>query len=126
MILPIKGILVFAVSGLFLAEVAPAANVVDSAGRLTLDAALVLAVVALWKAVGAKDTRIAEKDAQIVAMASRTTDTMMSIAAKQAETTVTVVEAVKELRMAVSSLKLSFDDLPCSVREDERHKDHRR
>lgn len=115
MIGPIKAVLALSASGLLVAQVIPSSGtVIDSAGRLTLDAALVLAVIALWKALGQKDIRIAEKDVQIVSMAQKVTETMVS-----------VMEAVKELRTTVASLKLSFDDLPCSIREEDRDR-HRR
>jgi hypothetical protein len=81
--------------GLLVQTVQPVpGSMVDAAGRLTLDAVLVAGVVALWKALAAKDQRIAEKDAQLVAMTSKVTEVMTQ-----------VLDAVKELRVAVNDLR---------------------
>jgi hypothetical protein len=68
---------------------------VDAAGRLSLDVILMAGVVALWKALANKDTRIAEKDQQL-----------MNMATKSHEVMVLVMEAVKELRGAVNDLRV--------------------
>lgn len=56
---------------------------VDAAGRLTLDAALIIAVGVLWRAVAAKDKQVSE-------MLVKVTETMTSVrdAVKALETTV--------------------------------------
>ncbi len=107
MILPVKAILLFSTGGLLLAQLPAAAPLpaVDALGRLSLDAALVAAVVALWRALGTKDVRIAEKDAQIVAMATKITDAM-----------VTGMEAIKELRGELRGVRLEGNTL--KKRED--------
>ncbi len=94
---PVKSVVTLSTGSLLIAQVAPLiapTAAIDAAGRLTLDAALVFAVVSLWKALGQKDQRISEKDAQIVGMATKVTETM-----------VLVMEAVKELRLTVGELK---------------------
>ncbi len=97
MVLPVKAVIALSTGGLIIAQL-PAVPLpaVDAIGRISLDAALVAAVIALWRAVGQKDIRIAEKDAQIIAMATKVTETMVS-----------VLDAVKELRGAVNDLKTS-------------------
>jgi len=119
MIAPVRAVLTLGTSGIFLAQVGQvlpptAVSTIDSAGRLTLDAALVIAVGVLWRAMSAilvtKDAKIAEKDAQIVAMATKVTETM-----------VLVMEAVRELRATVAEQKIAFETLPCAMREEQQH-----
>ncbi len=95
--LPTKSVIGLSTTSLLISQVIPAlspSTAIDAAGRLTLDAALVLAVIALWRAVGAKDQKIAEKDAQMIIMAGKTAETMAL-----------TMESVKELRVAVTELK---------------------
>ncbi len=100
---PVKSVVALSTSSMVVAQLAPLiapTAAIDAAGRLTLDAALVFAVVSLWKALAAKDQRIGEKDQQIVGMATKVTETM-----------VLVMEAVKELRLTVGELKaVMLDD----------------
>lgn len=91
--LPFKAVFSLAVANLMF-QAAPIPGSFDAAGRLTLDAALVVAVGVLWRALGSKDQRIAEKDGQVVAMATKATETMAL-----------VMEAVKELRGSVNELR---------------------
>lgn len=73
-------------------------SMVDAAGRLTLDGVLVAGVIALWRALAARETAyaatIAAKDAQLIAMATKVTEVMTQ-----------VLEAVKELRSSVDELR---------------------
>lgn len=93
--LHIKSFCSLAVLGLIVDTAQPIpGSMVDAAGRLSLDAVLVAGVVALWKALDRKDQRIAEKDAQLVAMTSKVTEVMTQ-----------VLDAVKELRSSVMDLK---------------------
>ncbi len=112
LIAPVKAIIGLTGLSLTLAQVAPItpnATTVDMLGRLTLDGALGIAVVWLARTflatiashkveitalMAAKDARIAEKDAQLVAMASKVTETMAL-----------VLEAVRELRTSVNEVK---------------------
>lgn len=105
---PIKAFCGLAMLGLA-ADLAPVPGPVDQVGRLSLDAVLVAGVIALWKALERKDARIADKDAQLVAMTSKVTEVMTQ-----------VLDAVRELRGGVADLKESFDGLPRSVREFKR------
>jgi len=78
---------------------------VDAAGRLSLDAVLVAGVIALWRELRAERARIAEKDAQVVAMATEATKTMTL-----------VLEAVKELRTAVNDMREEHEQQPLRAR----------
>ena len=99
------GLAVLASAALLLDTVAPVSgSLVDAAGRLSLDGVLVAGVIALWKALAAreaahaealaaKDQRIDAKDAQIITMTTKVTEVMAL-----------VLEAVKELRSSVNRL----------------------
>lgn len=86
----------------------PSSDFVGPIERMTLVSALVIAVTVLWRSN-------ATKDQQIVAMATKVTETMVS-----------VLDAVKELRRATEEVGDAMDNLasnigamPCAM--DERY-----
>ncbi len=131
MIAPVKAVIGFAASSMLWAQIAPLVPVpvnIDSMGRLTLDTALGIAVVWLARTlmatikasddkitamIAAKDAKIAEKDKQLIDMATKVTETMAL-----------VMVAVKELRTATEEIGAAMDNLasnigaiPCAMKE---------
>lgn len=74
----------------------PTGGPVDAVGRLTLDGVLVVGVIALWKALSAKD-------AQLIAMTAKVTEVMTQ-----------VLDSNKELRGVVNELR----DVVTEFRDD--------
>lgn len=104
MIGPVRAVIMLAMSNIVLGQLAPVvpSSAFDAAGRMTLDGALILAVIVLWRA-------LTKKDDQVIAMSQQTAQTMAL-----------VLEAVKELRGTIADLKVSYQDLPCAIRETSR------
>ena len=115
-IVPIKAIVGIASSSILLAQITPTlpagSPTLDSIGRLTLDSALVFAVIALWRALQSvlkdKDSQIAFKDQQLITMTGQVTATMTS-----------VMSAVQENRAATSKLEATILALPRALRDEE-------
>lgn len=108
-----KSVMVLGTLGLALQQFDP-----QVVGKLTLDVALVVAVGVLWRALSAKDkqkddqlavkdSQIKQKDDQIVAMVTKVTETM-----------VVVTNSVDKLSSAIDRMQVTFEDLPCSVRNN--------
>jgi hypothetical protein len=90
----VKAICGLSITALFVQAAAPATEIgaVGSIERLTLLGALVIAVGVLWRA-------LAEKDKQLISMTGEVTKILTL-----------VMEAAKELRVAVDELRNDFND----------------
>ncbi len=107
----IKAVIAFATSSLLLAQTIPTgAGSLDSIGRVSLDAALIIAVGVLWRKIDEKDAQLGKKDDQLIAMTSKVTEVMTS-----------VMEAVKENRKTSEDLgvqsRKTFEELTARIDE---------
>lgn len=121
----VNKVLILASTGLAVAQIqGPAAGQLDTVGRLSLDAALIIAVGVLWKAIkdarsseelrmAEKDKRIAEKDAQLMAMTTKVTEVMVMVI----ETNKELRQSNDEIGQAMDNLASNIAALPCSMNQ---------
>lgn len=98
----VRGFVTISSVAMLLQNLPVATPVLDSVSKLTLDGALVLALVALWKAYN-------KKDDQVVAMATKVTETMTLVTA-----------AIEKTTTAVASLSVRLEDLQTTIQNLQR------
>ncbi len=81
---PAAGVIVFGSLAAIVQAATPAADI-SWVEHLTLEGALVVAVVFLWKALGAKDVQIAAKDVQLIENAKAMTSALVASTSSNAE-----------------------------------------
>ena len=113
----IKAVMAFATGSLLLSQVlpAPAAGSLDSVGRVSLDAALIIAVGVLWRFIGVlrseNDRKIAEKDAQL----SKKDDQLIEMTKTVTQVMTAVMKAVEESRKSSDELISRVDDVGAAL-----------
>lgn len=99
--LSVGAVLLIGAANILLQATTPAADI-SWAEHLTLEGALIAAVVVLWKALGSKDVQIALKDAQLV----KSTEAVTMALAASAASNVELRKIIEHLNESLSQARL--------------------